>query len=100
MRVAIITGASRGIGAGLVASFGGACYAVVGNSRSMSSLEEPDYLTVQGDIAKAETARSVVYRALDRFGRIDSLINNAGQSAATDRPASGPAERRGVPCVS
>jgi NAD(P)-dependent dehydrogenase (short-subunit alcohol dehydrogenase family) len=78
MRVAIITGASRGIAAGLVASFRGAGYAVVGNSRSMSSLEEPDYLTVQGDIAKAETARSVVDRALDRFGRIDTLINNAG----------------------
>jgi NAD(P)-dependent dehydrogenase (short-subunit alcohol dehydrogenase family) len=51
----------------------------------MSSLEEPDYLTVQGDIAKAETARSVVDRALDRFGRIDKLIHNAGLFIA--RPA-------------
>jgi NAD(P)-dependent dehydrogenase (short-subunit alcohol dehydrogenase family) len=77
-KVAIITGASQGIGAGLVAGFRGAEYAVVGNSRSIGSVEEPDYLTVEGDIAEVETARRVVDRALDRFGRIDSLINNAG----------------------
>jgi NAD(P)-dependent dehydrogenase (short-subunit alcohol dehydrogenase family) len=77
-KVAIITGASQGIGAGLVAGFRGAGYAVVGNSRSIGSVEEPDYLTVEGDIAEVETARRVVDRALDRFGRIDSLINNAG----------------------
>jgi NAD(P)-dependent dehydrogenase (short-subunit alcohol dehydrogenase family) len=77
-KVAIITGAAQGIGAGLVAGFRGAGYAVVGNSRSIGSVEERDYLTVEGDIAEAETARTVVDRALDRFGRIDSLINNAG----------------------
>ena len=77
-KVAIITGASQGIGAGLVAGFRGAGYAVVGNSRSIGAVEERDYLTVEGDIAQAETARRVVDRALDRFGRIDSLINNAG----------------------
>ena len=77
-RVAIITGASQGIGAGLVAGFRGAGYAVVGNSRSIGSVDELDYLTVEGDIAEPETARRVVDRALDRFGRIDSLINNAG----------------------
>jgi NAD(P)-dependent dehydrogenase (short-subunit alcohol dehydrogenase family) len=76
--VAIITGASQGIGAGLVAGFRGAGYAIVGNSRSIDSVEEPDYVTVEGDIADAETARRVVDRALDRFGRIDSLVNNAG----------------------
>jgi NAD(P)-dependent dehydrogenase (short-subunit alcohol dehydrogenase family) len=78
IKVAIITGASQGIGAGLVAGFRRAGYAVVGNSRSIGSIDEPDYLTVEGDIAEAETARRVVDRALDRFGRIDSLINNAG----------------------
>ena len=77
-KVAIITGASQGIGDGLVAGFRGAGYAVVGNSRSIGSVEEPDYLTVEGDIAEAQTARRVVDRAPDRFGRIDSLINNAG----------------------
>jgi NAD(P)-dependent dehydrogenase (short-subunit alcohol dehydrogenase family) len=77
-KVAIITGASHGIGAGLVAAFRGAGYAVVGNARSIGAIAEPDYLTVEGDIAQAATARRVVDRALDRFGRIDSLINNAG----------------------
>jgi NAD(P)-dependent dehydrogenase (short-subunit alcohol dehydrogenase family) len=77
-KVAIVTGASRGIGAGIVAGFRKAGYAVVGNSRSIASVEAPDYVTVEGDIAEAETARTVVGRALERFGRIDSLINNAG----------------------
>jgi NAD(P)-dependent dehydrogenase (short-subunit alcohol dehydrogenase family) len=77
-KVAIVTGASRGIGAGLVAGFRGVGYAVVGNSRSIGSVEEPDYLTVDGDIADAEVAQMVVDRAVDRFGRIDSLVNNAG----------------------
>jgi hypothetical protein len=72
-KVAIITGASQGIGAGLVAGFRGAGYAVVGNSRSIGSVEERDYLTVEGDIAEAETARRVFDRALDRFGRIELL---------------------------
>jgi NAD(P)-dependent dehydrogenase (short-subunit alcohol dehydrogenase family) len=77
-KVAIITGASQGIGAGLVAAFRGAGYRVVGTSRSIPSSGDPDYLTVQGEIADADTARRVVDQALDRFGRVDSLINNAG----------------------
>jgi NAD(P)-dependent dehydrogenase (short-subunit alcohol dehydrogenase family) len=77
-KVAIITGASQGIGAGLVTAFRRAGYAVVGTSRSIPSSDEPGYLTVQGDIAEVETAQRVVEQALDRFGRIDSLINNAG----------------------
>jgi len=77
-KVAIVTGASQGIGAGLVAGFRRAGYAVVGTSRSIGSSDESDFLTVQGDIAEVETARRVVAQALDRFGRIDSLINNAG----------------------
>jgi NAD(P)-dependent dehydrogenase (short-subunit alcohol dehydrogenase family) len=78
MKVAIITGASQGIGAGLVAGLRGCRYAVVGTSRSIPSSDEPDYLTVQGEIADAQTAEQVVERALERFGRIDTLINNAG----------------------
>jgi NAD(P)-dependent dehydrogenase (short-subunit alcohol dehydrogenase family) len=78
MKVAVITGASRGIGAGLAAAFRQAGYAVVATSRSIPSSEEADFVTVQGDIAEAETAQRVVEQALDRFGRIDSLINNAG----------------------
>jgi len=77
-RVAIVTGASGGIGAGLVQAFRSAGYAVVGTSLSILPSEEPDFLTVQGDIAHGETAERIVEHALERFGRIDSLINNAG----------------------
>jgi NAD(P)-dependent dehydrogenase (short-subunit alcohol dehydrogenase family) len=77
-KVAVITGASQGIGAGLVTAYRGAGYAVVGTARSMPSSDAADFLTVEGDIAKPETAQRVVESALDRYGRIDSLINNAG----------------------
>jgi len=77
-KVAIVTGADGGIGAGLVRAFRDAGYAVVGTSRSMPSSDEPDYLTVDGDITRAETAGRVVEEALGRFGRIDSLVNMAG----------------------
>jgi NAD(P)-dependent dehydrogenase (short-subunit alcohol dehydrogenase family) len=76
--VAIITGASQGIGAGLVAGYRDAGYAVVGVARSLPSSDDNDYAAVAGDIADAETARHAVDQALDRFGRIDALINNAG----------------------
>ena len=77
-KVAIITGASQGIGAGLATAFRREGYAVVATSRSISPSDEAGLVTVQGDIAEAETAERVVEQALDRFGRIDSLINNAG----------------------
>ena len=77
-KVAIITGASRGIGAGLVAGFRGAGYAVVGTSRYILPSDAPDYLTVPGDGGDPDTAERVIEATLDRFGRIDSLINNAG----------------------
>jgi NAD(P)-dependent dehydrogenase (short-subunit alcohol dehydrogenase family) len=77
-KVAIITGASQGIGAGLVEGYRRAGYAVVGTSRSIASSDEPDFPTVQGDITQAETAQRVVDDATGRFGRIDSLVNNAG----------------------
>jgi len=77
-KVALITGASHGIGAGLVEGFRGAGYSVVGTARSIDASEDPDYLTVAGDITLAETAEHVFQQAIDRFGRIDSLINNAG----------------------
>ncbi|HEY2771566.1 MAG TPA: SDR family oxidoreductase [Solirubrobacteraceae bacterium] len=76
--VAIITGAERGIGAGLVAAFRRSGHAVVATSRSIPASDEPDLLTVRGDITDEATSRRVVEQALERFGRIDSLINNAG----------------------
>lgn len=77
-KVAVITGASRGIGAGLVAGYRRAGYAVVGVARSMPPGDEPDRLGIEGDITDAGTAQRVVDRALDRFGRVDTLVNNAG----------------------
>jgi NAD(P)-dependent dehydrogenase (short-subunit alcohol dehydrogenase family) len=78
--VAIITGASQGIGAGLVTGYRNAGYAVVGVARSFppADRDESDYVAIAGDIADVQTARRAVDQARDRFGRIDTLINNAG----------------------
>jgi NAD(P)-dependent dehydrogenase (short-subunit alcohol dehydrogenase family) len=80
-RVVVITGASRGIGLGLVKSFRGIDYGVVANARSVSKSEvagDPAILVVDGDIASPDTAGRIVSAAVERFGRIDTLINNAG----------------------
>jgi NAD(P)-dependent dehydrogenase (short-subunit alcohol dehydrogenase family) len=77
-KVAIVTGASQGIGAGLAQAFRDGGYAVVATARTMPSFDQPDLLTVSGDITEIETAVRVVEQALGRFGRIDCLINNAG----------------------
>jgi NAD(P)-dependent dehydrogenase (short-subunit alcohol dehydrogenase family) len=78
MKVAIVTGASQGIGAGIAAAFIDAGYAVVGTSRAIAPCAAWGFLTVPGDIAEPATAQDVVDQALDRFGRIDTLVNNAG----------------------
>ncbi|MGA7781858.1 MAG: SDR family oxidoreductase [Paraburkholderia sp.] len=77
-KVVIITGASQGIGAGLVKAYRNRHYRVVANSRQIQPSRDPDVVTVAGDIAQPETAQRVIDAALERFGRIDSLINNAG----------------------
>ena len=76
--VAIVTGASHGIGAGLVSAFRDAGYSVVATALSIPPSEDPDLLTVAGDLTDSRTADQVVTQALARFGRIDTLINNAG----------------------
>ncbi len=77
---AIITGASQGIGAGLVEAFLNSDYEVVATSRGATrSLTASDRLVlVDGDIGKRETAAKVVDAAIEHFGRIDVLVNNAG----------------------
>lgn len=77
-RVAIVTGASQGIGAGLVKAFRADGYRVVGTSRSITPSISEDLVTVAGDIADPSTAERVVAAALEHFGRIDTLVNNAG----------------------
>ncbi|MFF4687850.1 SDR family NAD(P)-dependent oxidoreductase [Streptomyces sp. NPDC001307] len=77
-KVVVITGASQGIGAGLVDAYRKLGYAVVATSRGIAASEDPNVLTVQGDIADPATAERVIAAGLERFGRIDSLVNNAG----------------------
>ena len=77
-KVAIITGASQGIGAGLVTAFRDRGYGIVANSRSIKPSGDLEVLAIPGDISDPEIAKQLVTRALDRFGRVDSLVNNAG----------------------
>jgi NAD(P)-dependent dehydrogenase (short-subunit alcohol dehydrogenase family) len=77
-RVAIITGGSRGIGAGLVAGYRGRGWAVVATALTIKPSQDPDLLTADGDITKPATADRIIDAALERFGRIDTLVNNAG----------------------
>lgn len=77
-KIAIITGASQGIGAALVEAFAQRGYQVVANSRSIKPSNFPNVLTIAGDAADPQTAERLVNAAVDRFGRIDSLVNNAG----------------------
>ena len=77
-KVAIVTGASQGIGAALVEAFRGRGYRVVANSRSIKAAADPDIVTVPGDVGDPKTAELVFKQALDRFGRVDTLVNNAG----------------------
>ena len=77
-KVAIITGGSQGIGAGLVAGYRGRGWAVVASARAIEPSEDPDLLTVAADITEPATGALIIDAALERFGRIDTLVNNAG----------------------
>lgn len=77
-KVAVVTGASQGIGASLVKAYRDRDYRVVATSRSIKQGGDPDVVAVAGDIGDPATAERVVAEALARFGRIDTLVNNAG----------------------
>ncbi|HEV3192955.1 MAG TPA: SDR family oxidoreductase [Polyangiaceae bacterium] len=77
-RVAIVTGASRGIGAGLVAGYRKLGFRVVATSRSIAPSNDEHVLAIPGDIQDRATARKLVAAAKEHFGRIDTLVNNAG----------------------
>ena len=77
-KVAVITGASQGIGAGLVRAFLDRDYRLVANSRSIKPDTSKDVLAVAGDIADPAVADRIVRGAVERFGRVDTLVNNAG----------------------
>ena len=77
-KVAIVTGGSQGIGAGIVEGYRQAGWAVVSTARTITASDDPALLTVGGDLSDPATADRVVDAALEAFGRIDTLINNAG----------------------
>ena len=77
-KVAVITGGSQGIGAGLVAAYRARGWAVVANSLKIEPSKDPEVLTVAGDVSDPATAERIADGAIERFGRIDTLVNNAG----------------------
>jgi NAD(P)-dependent dehydrogenase (short-subunit alcohol dehydrogenase family) len=77
-KVAIVTGGSQGIGAGVVDGYRQRGWAVVANALTIKPSQDPDILAVEGDVSEPTTAEAIVGQALDRFGRIDTLVNNAG----------------------
>ena len=77
-KVAVITGASHGIGASLVSAFSDAGYNVIANSRSIGVSTSPGVVNVAGDIGEPATADRIVKEGVGRFGRLDTLVNNAG----------------------
>ena len=77
-KVAVITGASQGFGAELVKAYRDRNYRVIANSRSIKPSKDSGILNIAGDVADPKTADRIVEEGLARFGRIDTLINNAG----------------------
>lgn len=77
-KIAIVTGASQGIGAALVRAYRDRNFRVVATSRSIEPSTDPDILAIAGDISEPETAERVVRETIERFGRVDTLVNNAG----------------------
>jgi NAD(P)-dependent dehydrogenase (short-subunit alcohol dehydrogenase family) len=77
-KVVIVTGASQGIGAGLVEAYRDRGYGVIATARSIRPTNDDQILAVAGDITDRNTAERTISEGVARFGRIDTLINNAG----------------------
>jgi NAD(P)-dependent dehydrogenase (short-subunit alcohol dehydrogenase family) len=80
-KTVIVTGASQGIGAAVVQAFMERGYNVVATSRSISKAgfaPSPNLALVDGDISRVETAEELAKTAIERFGSIDHVVNNAG----------------------
>jgi len=77
-KVAVVTGGSQGIGAGIVAGYRQRGWSVVASARTIEPSGDPDLVTVAGDITDPATADQIIGAALDRFGRVDTLVNDAG----------------------
>jgi NAD(P)-dependent dehydrogenase (short-subunit alcohol dehydrogenase family) len=77
-KVAVITGGSQGIGAGIVAGYRELGWQVLANALTIKPSQDPDVVTVEGDISQPGTTDRIMAEALSRFGRIDTLVNDAG----------------------
>jgi len=77
-KVAVITGASGGIGTALVKAYRDRNYRIVATSLSIKPSDDDEVVAVPGDITDRKTAESVISEGMARFGRIDTLVNNAG----------------------
>ena len=77
-RVALITGASQGIGAGLVEGYRRLGWAVAANSRTVTDGADPMVFAVAGDVSAPGVGGRIVAATLERFGRVDTVVNNAG----------------------
>lgn len=77
-KVVIVTGASQGLGAGFVAAFRERGHKIVATSRSIKQGSDENIVAVAGDIGDPATAERVVNTAIEKFGRVDTLVNNAG----------------------
>jgi len=77
-KVAVVTGASQGIGAAVVDGYLRQGWSVIANSLTIKPSDNPDVATVAGDVSDPTTAEAIVVTAIERFGRLDTLINNAG----------------------
>jgi NAD(P)-dependent dehydrogenase (short-subunit alcohol dehydrogenase family) len=86
IKVAIVTGASSGIGLALARAFLDRGYGVIGNARTLTRLQKAAealgsaerFVPVEGDIGRPEIGRRLFEVALERFGHVDVLVNNAG----------------------
>jgi NAD(P)-dependent dehydrogenase (short-subunit alcohol dehydrogenase family) len=76
--VVVITGASQGIGEALVAAYRKQGYAVVANSRNIAPSDDPMVLAAPGDIGQPGVGQRVIGAAVQQFGRVDTIVNNAG----------------------
>ncbi len=77
-KVAVITGASQGIGAALVKAYRDRNYRVVATALTIEPSDDDEVIAVSGDIADRKTAERAISEGMARFGHIDTLVNNAG----------------------
>ena len=77
-KVVIVTGATGGIGSAVVTAYRELGYAVVATGRSAPDSQDPQVLAVSADLVEPEAGDRIVGAAMDRFGRLDSVVNSAG----------------------